>query len=127
MYCDNLVCLAHFGFYSVAYMVLRGRGKGPFFRFKDGSPLTRARYVSEVKRALTKAGVDSSHYSGHSFRSGAATTAAQQGIGDATIKLLGRWKSGAYQLYVKIPREKLADYSKNLAGSKRGWIAPGVK
>ena len=100
----------------LAYMVLRGRGKGPFFRFKDGSPLTRARYVSEVKRALTKAGVDSSHYSGHSFRSGAATTAAQQGIGDATIKLLGRWKSGAYQLYVKIPQEKLADYSKNLAG-----------
>ena len=111
----------------LAYMVLRGRGKGPFFRFKDGSPLTRARYVSEVKRALTKAGVDSSHYSGHSFRSGAATTAAQQGIGDATIKLLGRWKSGAYQLYVKIPRKQLADYSKHLAGSKRGWIAPGGK
>ena len=38
----------------LAYMVLRGRGKGPFFRFKDGSPLTRGRYVSEVKRALTK-------------------------------------------------------------------------
>ena len=44
------------------------------------------------------AGIDFVPYSGHSFRSGAATTAAKQGISDATIKMLGRWKSSAYQL-----------------------------
>ena len=45
----------------------------------------------EVKAALARAGIDSSRYSGHSFRIGAATTAAQVGIGDATIKAMGRW------------------------------------
>ena len=65
------------------YMAKRGKGPGPFFKFKDGKPLTRARLVKEVKSALTTAGIDCRNYSGHSFRSGAATIAAKQGIGDA--------------------------------------------
>ena len=93
------------------FMVERGAGPGPFFRFQDGTPLTRQKFVEKVKLALTSVGVDSTHYSGHSFRSGAATTAARRGIGDATIKTLGRWKSRAYQLYVKTPRQQLATYS----------------
>ena len=36
----------------------------------------------EVKEAISAAGVDSSPYSEHSFRSGAATTAARQGIAE---------------------------------------------
>ena len=99
----------------LAYMVIRGQGPGPFFKFQDGKPLTRARLVTEVKRALTRAGVDCKHYSGHSFRSGAATAAAKQGMGDATIKMLGRWKSSAYQLYVKTPRDQLAAVSQRLS------------
>lgn len=98
----------------LAFMAIRGQGPGPLFKFRDGRPLTRARVVTEVKRALSAAGVDCAHYSGHSFRSGAATTAAKQGIGDATIKMLGRWKSSAYQLYVKTPREELAAISRRL-------------
>ncbi len=58
------------------YLVVRGAGPGPLFRFADGKPLTRARLVEQVRGALSRAGVDSSQYSGHSFRSGAATTAA---------------------------------------------------
>ncbi len=83
--------------------------------FSDGRPLTRARFVTEVKMALTRAGVDSSGYSGHSFRSGAATTAAKRGLGDATIKMLGRWQSNAYQVYIKTPRDQLAQVSQVLA------------
>ena len=49
----------------------------------------------EVKEAISAAGVDSSPYSGHRFRSGAATTAAKQGIAEATIQKLGRWKSSS--------------------------------
>ena len=53
---------------------------------------------------VLRMGLDSTHYSGHRFRSGAATTAARWGIGDAaTIKILG-----IYQLYVKMPRQQLA-------------------
>ena len=84
---------------ALSYMVERGAGAGPFFKFQDGCPLTRARFVMKVKEALTIAGIDCTVYSGHSLRSGAATTAAKQGISDAAIEMLGRWKSSAYQLY----------------------------
>ncbi len=47
----------------LAYMV-RGNGPGPFFKFQDGSPLTRPRLVAEVKQSLKKAGVDSRAYAG---------------------------------------------------------------
>ena len=67
------------------YMIHRGASSGPFFRFEGGKPLTRTRFVTEVKSALVESGLDGSYYSGHSFRSGAATTAAEHGIGDATI------------------------------------------
>ena len=101
------------------YMTRRGSAPGPLFIFADGKPLTRARFVAEVKAALSWAGVDSTYYSGHSFRSGAATTAARQGIGDATIKMLGRWRSSAYQVYIKTPRAQLAKVSQTLAGGTR--------
>ena len=51
------------------------------------------------------------YHSGHSFRIGAAITAVQQGLGDATVQMLGRWRSGAYKTYVRTPREQLAGFS----------------
>ena len=98
-----------------AVLAFRGPGPGPLFRFSDGKPLTRSRLVAKLKESIQTAGVNCAPYSGHSFRSGAATTAARQGIGDATIKTLGRWKSSAYQLYIKTPREQLAAVSRALA------------
>jgi len=97
------------------YMLMRGARPGPLFLFKDGKPLTRSRFVERVRDALDRAGVDSRPFSGHSFRSGAATTAAKRGMGESTIKMLGRWKSNAYQLYIKTPREHLAAATRTLA------------
>ena len=34
----------------------------------------------EVRKALSRAGYNGSHYAGHSFRIGAATTAAKVGL-----------------------------------------------
>ena len=99
---------------ALSYMVERGADPGLFFHFHDGKPLTR---MLKGKKALTTAGIDCTAYSGHSFRSGAATTVAKQGILDATIKMLGRWKSSAYQLYVKTTREQLAGYSRSLSSA----------
>ena len=65
-------------------------------------------------------GKDPSKYGGHIFRSGANSTAAQRGIGDASIKLLGGWRSSAYQLYVKTPPPSLAVYSRTLAQQASG-------
>ena len=101
-----------------AYLAVRGRSPGPFFRFVSGVPLTREAFVSRMRGALQPAGVDISKYSGHSFRIGAASTAAAVGIEDSLIKTLGRWQSTVYLLYVRVPREKLASLSRQLSSAE---------
>ena len=49
----------------------------PLFRLRM---LTRQRFIAAVRRALVEAGIDPSRYAGHSFRVGAATTAALRGL-----------------------------------------------
>lgn len=96
------------------YLVVRGKKEGPLFVFGDGRFLTRQRLVEAVRQALSKAGMDPTQYCGHSFRIGAATTAARQGMEDSVIKTLGRWRSLAYLDYIRIPRDLLASYSNML-------------
>ena len=59
-------------------------------------------------------GYQSENYSGHSFRSGSATSAAAAGMSDWEIKLLGRWSSSAYQRYIRSPVPLLASFSKRI-------------
>ena len=69
---------------------------GPLFRFSDPKVLTRQHFVTAVKTGLDKVGIDSSKYSGHSFRIGAASMAAQNRREDSMFKTRGRWESLAY-------------------------------
>ena len=92
----------------LSYLAVRGSEVGPLFRFNDGKPLTRQRLVNQVRTALQAQGIDSSRYSGHSFRIGTATTAAAAGIKDSTIQMLGRWQSSAFLCYIRTPRDQLA-------------------
>lgn len=99
---------------TLHYMVLRGSAGGPFFTYANGRLLTRERFVAAVRSALAVAGLDCTLYAGHSFRIGAATTAARQGIQDSLIKTLGRWESAAYTVYIRTPREVLCAVAKSL-------------
>ena len=98
-----------------AYLAVRGRAPGPFLVFKGGEPLSREIFVRRVRAALREVGVDSDKYAGHSFRIGAASTAAAVGVEDSLIQTLGRWKSSAYLSYVRVPRERLASVSNLIA------------
>ena len=98
----------------LGYLVQRGNSPGPLFVFEDGRLLTRDRFVSALRLALADAGIDSSSYSGHSFRVGAATTAALRGMQDSLIKTLGRWTSSAYTVYIRTPRITLVSVAKSL-------------
>ena len=95
-----------------AYANRRGATAGPFFRCVDGSPLTKARFVDGVRRALTLAGIPSVGYFGHSFRIGAATAAARAGVQDSVIQALGRWSSPAFLRYIRTLRESLATHTR---------------
>ena len=63
----------------LTYMVQRRQQEVPFFRFRDGFPLTKAQFVTPFRAALEEVGVPCRDYSGHSFRIGAATVAAKAG------------------------------------------------
>lgn len=102
-----------------AFMVLRGPDPGPFFVDHKGQPVVKAWFVAQFREVLTSAGLPQTSYSGHSFRIGAATSAAQAGIEDSTIQSLGRWSSTAFLQYIRLPREELAAVSPLLAGPSR--------
>ena len=75
----------------------------------------KSKFTARFRQLLDQAGVDSTPYAGHSFRIGAATTAAAKGVEDSLIQTLGRWKSSAYLTYVRLPPENLAAVSHILA------------
>ena len=96
------------------FLALCGPSPGPLFCYEDGCPLTRQELSSTVQAILNSAGYHGS-YSGHSFRIGAATTAASRGVPDHLIKTLGRWSSDVYQLYIRTPVGSLTQVSSQLA------------
>lgn len=102
----------------IAYVHRRGKAPGPFFRLQDGSALTKARFVEGVRQALLRCGVSPNGYSGHSFRIGAATAAAQMGVEDSTIQALGRWSSAAFLRYIRTPRDSLAAHSSSISRAR---------
>ena len=99
----------------IEYISVRSSCQSLLFIATNGDPLTRSMLVSRLQAALREVGVQHSNYNGHSFRIGAATTAAQRGLEDSLIQTLGRWKSAAYKLYIKLPRTQLASVSRVMA------------
>ena len=71
-------------------------------------------FQKQLNLYLSLLGYPVRQYSGHSFRSGSATTAAVAGLRDWEIKLLGRWTSSTYQGYIRTPKSVMASLSKRL-------------
>ena len=79
-----------------------GTQQDPLFRYKDGRPLSKSAFVDEIRRLLESASIaNASNYSGHSFRIGAATSAAVAGAPDWQIRAMGRWKSDSVLRYIR--------------------------
>ena len=88
---------------------------GCFFIDNEKKPITKSHFVSRVRNALSKAGYAEEQFAGHSFRIGAATSAALVGIEDSMIQALGRWHSAAYLRYIRTPHSHLAALTATLA------------
>ncbi|KAK3740316.1 hypothetical protein QZH41_009409 [Actinostola sp. cb2023] len=80
---------------------------------KSGEPLTRVLLTKWLRDIMTAAKIPG-NYSSHSFRIGAATVAARNGVPDHLIQTLGRWSSNAYKGYIRTPVEALASTSVQL-------------
>ena len=86
----------------LTYLSRRRDKPGPLFQWRDGPPLAKSQFVSKVRSVPLAANLPATDFAGHSFRIGAATTAATAGLDDSTIQTLGRWKSSSYLLYVRL-------------------------
>ena len=113
---EILFILPHnnFQIYSIA---IQGRRPGPIFTDVFGEPSLMLAFIAEICRILVILGIPQDQYAGHSFRIGAATSAALTGIADSMSQLLSRWQSAAFLCYVKTPPAQLAWLSIVLAAS----------
>ena len=101
------------------YLMLRGDKKGSFFLDPDGKAVRKPWFVEQLRSILGSTGAPQHQYAGHSFRIGAATTAAMAGVEDSTIQALGRWHSAAFLQYIRTPKECLARISVTLAKASK--------
>ena len=86
------------------YLQLRKQGGyGPHFIWFSGHYLTCEALSRVLKELTAAASLDPTSFSSHSFRIGAATTAAETGLPDWLIQSLGRWKSNTYLCYKRTP------------------------
>ena len=67
--------------------------------FQWNGAFTRQTVTGQLRELLTLLGIER-HYSRHSFRRGAATSAREAGLTNEEIQLLGRWKSDSYRPYI---------------------------
>ena len=63
-----------------AYVVSCRPLLGPLSQFQDGKPICRDIFTKEIRNLLKRGGYEPKEYAGHSFRIGAATTAAAKNL-----------------------------------------------
>ena len=92
----------------LSYLAVRESASGHLFRFRDGYLLSHKKLVEAVRHALKLQGLNVHQFHGHSFRIGAATTAAACGLEDSLIQTLGRWRSSAFTRYIYTPQSTVS-------------------
>ena len=95
----------------------RPHNAGLLFTLHQGGALTRSKLNSLVKELARRCGVAQGRYTSHSFRIGAASTAAAAGIPDWKVQALGRWNSQCYLRYIRVSPEGPDGVAAAMAGS----------
>ena len=87
----------------------------PLFTFRNGNFLMRRDMSLMTKSLIRLAGANPAMYGSHSYRIGAATTAAVAGISESLMQTLGRWRSTAYKTYIQSSPERICNATKLIA------------
>ena len=77
----------------------KGEKKGNLFSIRGSNSISKSKFSQMLKITCKKAGTP--QYTSHCFRIGGANLAAKMGRSDAEIRLLGRWKSNAVNIYLR--------------------------
>ncbi|XP_021347070.1 uncharacterized protein LOC110454687 isoform X2 [Mizuhopecten yessoensis] len=85
------------------YLQNRGQQPGPLFCFPPAKAVPYAYFSECLKHSLSWAGLSHHRFTTHSFRIGAASSAASRGIPDDEIQQMGRWQSMAFKRYIRLP------------------------
>ena len=85
-----------------SFLQIRKQGPGPLFSHTSGKSVKRDEFASELKGILMSLGLGNTRYTSHSFRIGAASWLAATGHSDLQIQRAGRWKSQAFQNYIRL-------------------------
>ena len=85
------------------YLSQRGNQQGAIFLTQHKASVTREAFTSRFTAAIRYCGLDPTQYKVHSFRIGAASFAAEQGMSDAQIRTLRRWQSNVFHKYIRVP------------------------
>ena len=90
--------------------------KDSLFTYQAGTSLTKEKLTEELRTLLALDGVTNyRHYASHSFRIGAATSAAVTGVPEWLIRRMGRWDSDAVYMYIRKDRESVLSVSAQLS------------
>jgi hypothetical protein len=89
------------------YVAIHPTRNGPLFTFSNGQYLTKSSWSSTLKDL----NIEHLNISSHSFRIGAATTAAKLGYPQWLIQAMGRWSSDCFKLYIRIPASAIDSLS----------------
>ncbi len=89
----------------------------PLFSWRDGHgdirPMTRSAALECITRILSAGGFGTTF--GHSFRIGGAAFYLGQGVSPEIVRIGGRWKSLAYEAYIRAFEQVLNTHTGNIA------------
>ncbi|ROJ30515.1 hypothetical protein DPX16_2368 [Anabarilius grahami] len=88
----------------------------PLFITEKGEAMSKHWFASRLRTACLHCGMDPALYTSHSFRIGAATTAAST-VSIPMLKAMGRWSSSAYQRYIRPTTQDVLLAQKALSSS----------
>ena len=79
----------------------------PMFMTTQQQILLKTPFINWLRKTLQSLGYQSKLYAGHSLRIGGAVSAKRNGIPHHVIQMMGRWKSHAYELYIKYTPDRI--------------------
>lgn len=84
---------------------------GPLFHDQRGLPIPASQFRTVLKDCVIRSHLDPALYTGHSLRIGGATLAHLHKMPPESIRLLGRWRSQAFQRYIRPPQLQIDQVS----------------